>query len=223
MSSIKCGNCGLINFKSEAACKRCKAPFGESSPDSSARAWPAAGAAPSSQHARANEQASDDDGVVRGIWKDRKKVVKHVGAPLPSRCLKCNSTDRVGWKVYTLKYYPAYNLVLILFGFTRYLQVDVEVGLCAEHRARRTKRILCGVVALLASVGMFFLGLEWNMTEMWAGSSIPFIISCFFLACFNTPVSVSKIKEPYVWLAGADEQYLDSLPQWSGGGYTPLY
>lgn len=223
MSSIKCGNCGLINFKSEAVCKRCKAAVGESSPDSSARSsWSAAGTSIPSQHARANEQAGDDD-FVGGIWKDRKRVVKHVGAPLPSRCLKCNSTDRVARKAYTLKYYPAYNIVLILFGFTRYLKVDVEVGLCAEHRARRTKRVLLGVVAMLASVGLFLLGLEWNTPEMWIGSFIMFIVSCVFLACFNTPVSVAKINEPYIWLSGADEQYLNSLPQWSGGGYTPLY
>lgn len=220
MSSTKCGNCGLINFKSEAVCKRCKAALGESSPDSSARAWSAAGSTLPPQYERVNEQASDDGG---GVWQDRKKVVKHVGALLPNRCLKCNSTAGVAQKVYTLKYYPAYNIVLFLFGFTRYLKVDVEVGICAAHRAKRTQRALLGTVGLLASVGLFILGLEWNMPEMWIGSFIMFIVSCVFLACFNTPVSVAKIKEPYVWLTGADEQYLSSLPQWSGGGYTPLY
>ncbi len=225
MSSIKCGNCGLINFKSEDACKRCKTPLGESSsPDSYARARSSAAAAAggsfSSQQERIDEQASDDVG---GTWQDRRKVVKHVSAPLPSRCVKCNSTDGVAWQVYTLKYYPAYNIFLMLLGFTRYLKVDVEVGLCASHRARRKQRVIWGVIALLASIGMFLLGLERNTSEIWMAAGVLFVASCIFLACLDAPVTISKIKEPYIWLKGADEQYVNSLPQWSGGRYTPLY
>jgi len=47
--------------------------------------------------------------------------------------------------------------------------------------------------------------------------------SCIYLGCLGDPLSIAKIKEPYIWLKGADESYLSALPKWRGGQREPLY
>jgi hypothetical protein len=221
MSSLKCGNCGLVNFKSEDVCKRCKTALTEVGAATAVVAAPETAAAGFSSYAEQQQQeAAQPSG---GVWKDQKKVVKHIRAPLPGRCLKCNSPQGVAWQVYTLKYYPAYNIALALFGFVRYLKVGVEVGLCVNHREQRRQKAIRGGVLLAASVALFLLSIVMDMNVfLIAVSLLLFFGSLIFLATVGAPVSVAKIKEPYIWLKGADEEFLNTLPAWNGG-FERLY
>jgi hypothetical protein len=212
MTSIKCGNCGLVNFKSEATCKRCQSVL------SSAGGAPAA----NFSSVQSEREAAQTSG---GVWQDKKKVVLHVSAPLPSRCWKCNSSNGFASKVYTLKHYPVYSLfTMLLIGFARYKKVGVELGLCSTHQARRRKRTFYGISMLLAAVVMGFLGIAVEALFMLlVAAFILFFVGCVYLACLDAPASITKIKEPYIWLKGADESYLTSLPQWRGGQREPIY
>lgn len=212
MSSIKCGNCGLVNFKSQETCKRCQAVLSE------------AGSAPAANFSSVQNEreAAQTSG---GVWQDKKKVVLHLRAPLPSRCWKCNSSDGIAWKVYTLKHYPVYSLfTMVLIGFARYKKVGVELGICATHQAKRRQRVWYGVYMMLAAAVMGFLGLAVEALFMLLiAAFILFFIGCIYLACLDAPASITKIKEPYIWLKGADDRYLTSLPRWRGGQQEPIY
>src|SRR5438045_334031 len=80
-SSWKCPECGLVNFASDASCKRCQAlapqPVAHSTPLSAG--------------------ITLEDGYVlppppmsNGIWRDGKTLVMMKEAFLPDRCVKCN-------------------------------------------------------------------------------------------------------------------------------------
>lgn len=212
MSSIKCSNCGLINFATETACKRCQADLSETGVDPSA-------SVSALQYEREAAQTSG------GVWRDQKKVVKHVQAHLPDRCLKCNSTDGLALKVYTLKHYPAYNIITaLLIGFTRYQKVDIAIGLCSYHRDERKRMVRRRVIAIAAATVMFFLSIALDTPiGMIVGSLVFFFAAIVFIATLNTPVAIAKIKEPYIWLKGAGENYTSALPQWKGGQREALY
>ncbi|MDX6692831.1 MAG: hypothetical protein QOF02_434 [Blastocatellia bacterium] len=211
MSSIKCGNCGLVNFKSQDVCKRCQSALSE------------AGAAAASMSSLQDErEAAQTSG---GVWQDHKKVVLHLSAPLPERCFKCNSSEDVTKKVYTLTHYPVSSLfTMLLVGFARYKKVGIEAGLCAAHRARRRQEKLWGVYMMLAAAVMFFLGIAIEgLFALLIGSFILFAVACIYLAFLGDPLSIAKIKEPYIWLKGADANYLNELPPWRGGQREALY
>lgn len=213
MSSIKCGNCGLVNFKSQETCKRCQAVLAE-----------AAASTPSANFSSVQNERETAQ-TFGGVWQDKKRVVLHLSAPLPERCWKCNSSQDVAWNLYTLKHYPVYSIfTMLLVGFARYKKVGVEVGICGVHRARRKQRVLYGVLMLIAAVVMGFLGLA--VESLFALLIVAFLLffgACIYLACLDAPLSITKMKEPYIWLKGADESYLTSLPQWKGGQQAPLY
>jgi hypothetical protein len=213
MSSIKCGNCGLVNFKSQDICKRCQSALSE------AGAGAPAYSIESLQNERAAAQTSG------GVWQDHKKVVLHLSAPLPERCFKCNSSQDVTKKVYTLTHYPVSSLfTAVLVGFARYKKVGIEAGLCAAHRARRRQEKLVGVYMLLTATVMFFLGIAiQGLFALLVGSFILFAVGCIYLAFLGDPLSIAKIKGPYIWLKGADDNYLNALPPWRGGQREALY
>lgn len=210
MSSIKCGNCGLTNFTTEAVCKRCK--------------FDLTGAAPAAFTSlpQSEQEPAQTSG---GVWQDRRKVVLHLSAPLPARCWQCNSSQDVTWQVYTLKHYPIYSIfTMLLIGFARYKKVGIEAGLCAVHRAKRKQKKMRGVYMMAAAAVMFFLGIVVEALFMLTVASfIIFFGSCIYLACIGDPLSVAKIKEPYIWLKGADDTFLNALPAWKGGQREPLY
>lgn len=213
MSSIKCANCGLVNFKSQETCKRCQSALAEAGTET-----PAASIS-SLRHERESAQTRG------GVWQDHKRVVMHLSAPLPDRCLKCNSSQDVMRKVYTLKHYPVYSLfTMLLIGFARYKKVGVEAGLCAAHRARRRQKTMWAIYIMAAAVVMFFLGIAVEaLFALFIVSFFLFFGGCIYLACLGDPLSITKIKEPYIWLKGADDSYLNALPQWRGGQREPLY
>ena len=209
MSSHKCRNCGLVNFKTETVCKRCQADLTATGVNASA------GFSSARTESAPAQQASSNGGV----WRDRKKVVLHASAPLPERCVKCNSAEGMKWKVFSLNYYPAYNiLTVILLGFTRYKIVNLELGFCAAHWAKRRQRKLTGVWLMVGGAGLFVLSIVLNGNiALLVGSLILFFIGCCFLVTNSPPVAISKIKDPYIWLKGANENYVNALPQWSDG------
>jgi hypothetical protein len=214
MSSIKCGNCGLVNFKTETACKRCQAGLAEGGVHPSARV--------SSLRAESTPEQTGGSG---GVWRDRKKVVLHASAPLPERCLKCNGTEGMKRQVFSLKYYPAYNiLTALLLGFTRYKVIGVEVGLCATHWAKRKQKTRRLIGMLVASIGLFILSIALDLPIGFIiAAMMLFFISCCCLATIGPPIAIAKMKDPYLWLKGADESYINTLPQWRGGQREPIY
>lgn len=217
MSSIKCPQCGLVNFVTDTACKRCGAQL----------------ASNPSPLANSNPQGIVlEDGYVlppppnmpgKGVWRERSKLVMSRDAELPPRCVKCNVPTHLRLKRKLSWHHPAIYLIILL-ALLIYLIVamvlrksaSIEIGLCHEHLAKR-RRDLWITIGLLV-VGLIGLGLAIgfaDVTYLLVGF-LALIGALIYGIVAVRVVAPAKIDERFVWLSGVNKQYLNELPQWPG-------
>jgi hypothetical protein len=150
MASLKCSNCGLVNFATDANCKRCGTPLahGPEPPgtptsnvapqygSSGQTGYPPPDAYYPQTPASAASQAGDyvfppppSVGLYPqgGVWQDKSTLVMSKEAALPDRCVKCNSPAN-GLRLKRNLYWhnPIYYL-LIFGGVLLYLIVALIV------------------------------------------------------------------------------------------------
>lgn len=217
MSSIKCAQCGLVNFASQGSCKRCHAPLELNAP----------GVISSSPQgivlADGYVLPPPPSMATAGVWRDKSRLVMTRDALLPDRCVKCNvpTTGRLKRKLSW--HHPAIYLI-ILVALLIYLIVamvlrktaTVEIGLCDEHRAKRRRNIMTTWILAVLGVGGFFLGaMTEDATYVLFGLAALVAAVIFGLAMVR-PVTPHKIGDRFVWLRGVNREYLDELPQWIG-------
>src|SRR5262245_40589761 len=139
--SWKCPECGLVNFASDANCKRCGA-IAVNVPAQS----PPVGIVL-------------EDGYVlpppptaNGIWRDKSTLVMTKDASLPDRCIKCNApanglrlTRKLAWHTPVL-YLTILIAVLVYAILAAVLskRAIVYLGMCRQHFERRRKQIVIG-------------------------------------------------------------------------------
>ena len=220
MSSVKCTQCGLVNFATETTCKRCG--------EGLVRGGPLFGV-PISQGIVL------EDGYVlpppptvgmpgSGVWRDKSILVMSKGAALPQRCVKCNEpTHGLVLKRKLSWHHPAIYLI-ILVALLVYLIVAlflrknaiVEVGLCEKHLARRRQGVLIIWLLFLVGVAGFIMAMvAADATYLLAG--LVFFLAAIIFGLISVRVVVpSKIDDKFVWLKGVNKDYLNQLPQWPG-------
>lgn len=154
MASLKCSNCGLVNFATEANCKRCQAPLvqglqstGAPSPNAAPQyeqggrmSYPPPADAYYPQTPTSSSAAeSPGDAYVfppppstgvypqGGVWHDHDKLVMSKDAALPDRCVKCNRPADGLLLKRNLYWHNPFIYVLILVGILVYLIVALIV------------------------------------------------------------------------------------------------
>jgi len=218
VSSLKCAQCGLVNFATDTNCKRCGAPVGSN--------------VPSVIDPRQQGIVLQDGYVLPppprtgmpGVWRQDSKLVMSKDAVLPDRCVKCNAPTTGRLKRKLAWHHPAIYLI-ILVALLIYLIValvlrksaTVEIGLCEEHKAKRKRNVL--VTWLLAGLGLFgfIVAITTNDGTYVAYGLLAFLAALIFGVVAARVVSPAKIDERFVWLRGINKEYLDELPQWIGG------
>jgi hypothetical protein len=187
---MKCGNCGLVNFKTATNCKRCGASLQE-----------------------APDLVADETTVA---WRDADLLVLAMEGFPPERCLQCNSSDGVKQKTITLGYYPKYNLFLLLFGFIYYKTIKLEITLCEAHLSARSQNVFVTFLFIIIGVIIFIVALA-NMSAMIFGIGIlVFGAGGIFGVVRGSPVSISKMDKTHLWIEGVCREYLAALPKWMG-------
>lgn len=167
MSSLKCAQCGLVNFATAIACKRCKQPLVVSS---------------------SAEGIVLSDGYVlppppnvglpsSGVWRDKSKMIVTHDSALPDRFIKCNAPalgprlrKKLTW------HHPALYLLLLVALLIALIvtlilrkTMIVELGLCEEHMKTHRRNVLitwgliggggaCILLAAMAEEGAFVFG-----------------------------------------------------------------
>jgi hypothetical protein len=212
MSSVKCPNCGLVNFATEAKCKRCGLSQEEM-------------LAPGSQ-TRGSVQVSADGYVFPPapnsgyVWQKNGVLIFNRQAFLPDRCVKCNLptgglgvTRKLSW------HHPVIYLAL-LGGFLLYIILAVVlskgaivlIGLCDDHRRKRRHGMLIGWLLFGGGFVGAILGI--------ASDYIGFMIVCLLLIPVGLVwlitaariVKIKKIDDQFIWLTGINREYLGMLP-----------
>jgi hypothetical protein len=192
MSSIKCHNCGLINFADLENCKRCRAVL------------------------KRGEGAPEQQTV--GAWRDRWWLVKKLGVQLNNRCIKCSETNYVTYRTVTVKTYSAWSLLTQWAGVRIYTMIPVDVPLCRRHRSGPDKMVIgtsivggCLIaagVALMMMTSILPIVLFMTGFFVMAGGFVIYLVR-------RDVVKAWRYKDPYIWLWGVHRSYLDALPEWS--------
>src|SRR6185503_14036738 len=140
--SWKCPACGVVNFASDANCKRCQA----ANPQTSVQ--PVAPSGIVLQDGYVMPPPPDS----AGIWREDNTLVMTKDASLPDQCVKCNAPAHgfrlkrnLSW------HHPAIYLVIIV-AWVIYLvlaialskRATVYLGLCAEHVKQRKNLLIAG-------------------------------------------------------------------------------
>ncbi|MDQ5844317.1 MAG: zinc finger Ran-binding domain-containing protein [Acidobacteriota bacterium] len=216
MSSLKCPQCGLVNFATDTTCKRCRAPLAQYA---SAVTTPLEGIVL-------------EDGYVlppppsvglSGVWRDRSVLVMSKGGELPARCVKCNQPTSLRLKKKLTWHHPALY-ILVFVALLIYLIVamilrksaTVQLGLCEEHLAKRRLNIIITLSMVVLGFAGFVVGAMYEDLIYVLIGFLLLIAAVIYALVAVKIVSASKIDDRFVWLTGVNKDYLNELPQFPG-------
>jgi hypothetical protein len=157
-------------------------------------------------------------------WRANRQFVARVQTPLPDRCVCCNAPAN-GYRLKRqLSWHPPVYYALLLAGPLIYIIVAlfasrkavIQVGLCSKHRWRRGWGMLTATIAILAGVALIDA-----FTASGAQAWVLLILGLLVLgggivvgARVDGVVSSARIDNEHIWLRGAKEPFLASLPEW---------
>jgi hypothetical protein len=169
----------------------------------------------------------DLDKIPGGVWRQGRLLVMHKRAQLPAICVKSNQPSSQ-WLQRKLSWHEPWISVTILAGVLVYVilaviltkRATIHIGLTDEWvTRRRTRMIVCWVVGLAflalipAAFGLaaateqegwlilLLVGFIGSLTALIAGQSLVSMV---------TP---QRITDDYVWLKGANREFLNRLPE----------
>ncbi len=215
MSSIKCPQCGLVNFSTDATCRRCRVPL-TSSPLTSP---PPQGIVLEDGYVLPPPPAMPG----RGVWGDGAKLVMSRDAELPPRCVKCNVPTHLRLKRKLSWHHPALYLIILVALLIYFIvamilrkSATVEIGLCDEHQAKRRRDVWITIALVIVGVlgVVLAMGFE-DLMYLLIGFVALFAALIYGIAVARV-VAPAKIDDRFVWLTGVNKQYLNELPQWPG-------
>ena len=163
-----------------------------------------------------------------GVWRQDDVLVMRKDARLPARCVKSNEPTQT-YLPRNFTWHPQWVYLLILVAVPVYLIVaivlqkkaHVNIGLSPAWKARRRNRILTAWGLVAISFVLFFGGIVYADPEQPGmlfvlGGLIVFVVGIIYGIVGANLVSVKKIDDQFVWLAGVCPEYLATLPPWTG-------
>ena len=199
MSGLKCANCGLMNFATAEVCKRCKLPLD----NGTHRAGP-------------GSDSSD------GLWHDEGLLVMRVDSVLPARCIKCNSEAGVKHKLVSAIDYSHWKLPLFILGFqiiprtvmTKLVQqVRVDIALCKKHSSNWSRDLKINLPLIAIGLGLLVISFYLFSWIAAALGILMFATGALSSVIGGDPVYIKRRDAGNIWLKGAGEKYLASLPR----------
>jgi hypothetical protein len=155
-------------------------------------------------------------GQFAGYWRDGKRVVMDRNALLPDRCFKCDEPANGYRRVTTLTHVPTATEMMvgaIAYAFAK--RAPIEIGLCERHRRSRAINVaLASLAVLLSSLFVFtqIRATELVLPLLATAGLLGGVIGLLYAALGFKVVRATKITETHVWLKGAGEPFLASLP-----------
>jgi hypothetical protein len=212
LPSLKCAQCGLVNFATATSCKRCGQALVVSSG--------ADGIVLSDGYVLPPPPNMGTPGS--GVWRDNSKLVVSKDALLPERCVKCNAPapgpkfkKKLSW------HHPAIYL-LIVTGLLIYLIVamvlrksmTVELGLCEEHKEKHRRDVFITWGLILLGVAGFILALLVGDNTFLLLGILLLLAGIIYAVVAVRMVAPAKIDAQFAWLRGVNKDYLNELPHW---------
>ncbi|TMC43418.1 MAG: hypothetical protein E6J23_10010 [Chloroflexi bacterium] len=155
-------------------------------------------------------------GQFAGYWRDGKRVAMDRNAALPDRCFKCNEPANGYRRTVKLTHVPLGTEMMvgaIAYAFAK--RATLEVGLCERHR--RSRAINAALISL-AVIGLSILvftqvhATDVVLPLLATAGLIGGVVGLIYAAVGTRVVRATKITDTHVWLKGAGEAFLASLP-----------
>ena len=209
--SWKCPECGLVNFASDANCKRCHAASSQTT---------------STVDTRPAGIVLEDGYVLppppqAGVWQEGKTLIMDKNAFLPDYCVKCNVPANGLRLRKKLKWHHPLLYLLIIPGVLIYAivatflsqQATVEFGICADHKRRRRIVWSIGVALLITELIMPFAALAGDLDGSIVGIGfLLLLVGIVWLVLASSFVTVKKMDERFVWMTGINQSFLSHFP-----------
>ena len=161
------------------------------------------------------------------VWRHDREFVLAKGTETPDRCVKCNAPahgNRLKRRFYwhhaafylLLLVMPVIYVLLALFITKRAI---VEIGICERHRRQRWWTIVASWLAILIGIAMVAVSI---MADTGIGFFLGglMLVVAIYGAMRATIVIPSRIDNDCIRLRGGGNQFLESLPEWTGP-YSP--
>ncbi len=167
------------------------------------------------------------EGVAVGaarVWRSGKYVVMGLQAELPDTCVKCNAPVHGSRLKRKLRWHhPAIYLTLLLnilvYAVVAALtskKADVNIGICALHRAKRVRAVIIAWVLALLGLGAIPWAISADRGEMAVMGILVFIAGLVWGVIGGRVVHAKKIDPERAWMGGCGKAYLEALPEWRG-------
>lgn len=166
-------------------------------------------------------------GSGEGLWRDGQRLVMRKMALLPDVCVVCNAPAggfmlrrKLYW--HSPVWYLTFFLNLVIYLIVALIvrkRVDVRVGLCPVHRARRRNCIAIVWTLCLAALLLPFLAgaLDSDSSALAFLAAGMVILTAGLVGVFGASVVRAKrIDDQFAWLAGVSPAFLATLPDWRG-------
>lgn len=151
-----------------------------------------------------------------GYWRDGKRVAMDRNAVLPDRCFKCDEPAGGYRRTVKLTHVPLGTEMMIgaiAYAFAK--RATVEVGLCERHRRSRAVNIALVSLAIIgASIFIFTQtqSADLVLPLLATAGLIGGVIGLIYAAVGSRVVRATRITDTHIWLKGAGEPFLASLP-----------
>jgi hypothetical protein len=163
------------------------------------------------------------------VYRDGSTLICSNGITLPQRCVLCGEQGAGAPIRITVTWDTSFHITHESTLEMR-KQASVHAFLCQKHRRRWARARSIGGIGLTVSALAMFAGMVLAVYS--ENSAIPFytsqaltitivgfacvIVSLFFFTLRSHTLSCSRIREGYLYLEGADDAFLDTLPQLPG-------
>jgi hypothetical protein len=154
-------------------------------------------------------------GQFAGYWRDGKRVVMDRNAVLPDRCFKCDEPADGYRRATTLTHVPTGTELMvgaIAYAFAK--RAPIEIGLCGRHRRSKANVALVSLAVLLSSIFVFtqVRATELVLPLLATVGLIGGVIGLLYAFVGTRVVRATRITDTHIWLKGAGEPFLASLP-----------
>jgi hypothetical protein len=155
-------------------------------------------------------------GQFAGYWRDGKRVVMDRSAVLPDRCFKCNEPANGYRRTVKLSYVPiGRELMFGVWAYVSAKRAQIEVGLCERHQRSRAVTVALGSLLLILAAMIVFKQVkatDVTLPLLATAGLIGGVIGLIYAAVGGRLVRATKITDAHIWLKGAGEAFLASLP-----------
>jgi hypothetical protein len=167
------------------------------------------------------------EGVAVGaarVWRSGKFVVMGLKAELPDTCVKCHAPVAGSKLKRKLRWHPPLVYLALLLNILIYAiiaaimskKADVDIGICAVHRAKRVRAMVIAWVLSLGGLAAIPWGISVDEGWLAGAGAVTFVAGLIWGVVGGRVVFAKKIDKEQAWVGGCCPAYLDALPEWRG-------